>query len=140
MKKIILSLISILVVIVGFLIFLYIRNNRPIGILWDLNDAARNGDVARMEHLISKGANPVIVPSFADGAVKGFTPLFEAVIAGHPDAVAFLISKGADVNRSEATETPLDIALNRKAQFEKIIEILQEAGAYTTDKLSAPKK
>lgn len=94
------------------------------GIQWKFSDAAGRGDVAEMKRLISMGADPVAIPSYADGAVSGATALLEAASAGEADAVEFLISLGADVRQQESDTTPIDSANYRLRQTEATIQIL----------------
>ena len=97
------------------------------GMQWKLQEAASRGDVNRMKEWISAGADPRAQPMCEQG--EGSSPLFVAASLGHPDAVEFLISRGADVNLVESTETPLDMAQYRKVQAEKTIQILKSHGA-----------
>ena len=107
----------------------YFAADGPDGVQWQFSDAARRGDIPEMKKLITAGADPLKIPSYADGAVTSATGLFEAALAGEPEAVEFLIERGADVNQVEGTETPLDVAEHRKAQTEKTIMILKQHGA-----------
>ena len=95
------------------------------GIQWKLNDAAGRGDINEMEHLIAAGADPLKFPSYADGAVTGATPLLEAASAGEPEAVEFLISRGANVNLQESDVRPIDVAEHRLQEAERTIQILR---------------
>ena len=65
----------------------------------DLNSqlvlAARQGDISRVEELLSLGAN-VNAPEDVKG--EGRPALFHAAAAGHTNVVKVLISKGANVN------------------------------------------
>ena len=73
-----------------------------------LHMAARTGNVAIAEFLVSKGA---AVNADADNRPTdqiGYTPLLWAAECGHVDMVRFLISKGADVNAANRYgDTPL---------------------------------
>ena len=95
------------------------------GIQWKLNDAASRGDIREMKRLIAAGADPLTFPSYADGAVTGATPLLEAASAGEPEAVKFLLNRGADVNLLEADVRPIDVAEHRLQQTKATIEILK---------------
>lgn len=117
----------------------YFAADGPDGIQWQFNDAAGRGDISEMKKLIASGADPLTFPSYADGAVTGCTPLFAAASAGEPVAVEFLISKGAEINLVEATETPLDMARYRRTQADKAIEILVGAGAKGLNELQNPR-
>jgi hypothetical protein len=57
-----------------------------------LNDAARSGDMARVEWWLSTGA-----PVNGNG-LHGMTPLMSACASGNPNTVEYLIDYGADVN------------------------------------------
>ena len=110
------------------------------GIQWDLNDAARRGDINEMKRLVSSGANPLIEAFDENIGTSGGTPLFEAASSGEPEAVEFLIQRGADVNIVEATETPLDMARYRRSQADKTITLLVEKGAKGLSELQKPSK
>ena len=125
-------------IIIGWKVEHIVADGRD-GIQWQFNDAASRGDIAKMKRLIEAGADPRAEPSYADGAVSGFTPLFEAASAAEPAAVEFLISNGAEINLVEATETPLDMARYRRAQADKAIEILVGAGAKGLNEMQNPK-
>jgi Ankyrin repeat len=95
------------------------------GIQWKLTDAAGQGDIKEMERLILAGADPLKFPSYADGAVTGATPLLEAAAAGEPEAVEFLINRGADVNLQESDVCPIEAAEHRLQQTERTVQILR---------------
>lgn len=137
------SIIAALALAVGILIgwkARYFAADGHDGIQWRFNDAAGRGDLGEMKRLISAGADPLAYPSYADGAVTGSTPLFEAASEGEPEAVEFLLSQGADVNAIEATETPLDMAEYRRSQADRAIAILKVHGAKNLQELSSQVK
>ena len=109
----------------------YFAADGPDGIQWQFNDAARRGDVNEMKKLIYAGADPLAFPSYADGAITGATPLFEAASVGEPRSIEFLIEQGADVNLIQATESPLDAARIRLMLTTETIDILEKHGALT---------
>jgi hypothetical protein len=94
-------------------------------IQWKLTDAAGRGNIKEMECLIAAGADPLKFPSYADGAVTGASPLLEAASAGEPEAVSFLINRGADVNLQESDVRPIDVAEHRLQQAERTVQILR---------------
>jgi ankyrin repeat protein len=59
----------------------------------DVFEAAAVGDVGRLEALLALDASRVT--AYAE---DGFTPLHLAAFFGHPDAVALLLARGAEVN------------------------------------------
>ena len=71
----------------------------------ELHDAARDGDIAKIERLLDAGANP-------NARVEsGFTALQIAALSGHADAITALLDAGADTNaRVEKNITPLHAA------------------------------
>ncbi len=98
----------------------------------DLNDAARRGRVDVMERLIAAGADPLKFKSFpnvtlsgANGTISGATPLIEAAYAGEPEAVEFLINRGAAVNLQESINGPITMAEIRLHETERTIQILR---------------
>ncbi len=62
---------------------------------WDipLINAAANGDLSTVSHLLSKGKNINIQCSF------GLTPLLWASMNGHERVVSLLIERGADISQ-----------------------------------------
>ena len=122
-------------VIIGFVALLvglaigwygrYVARDGHDGIQWKFTEAAGRGDVAEMKRLITAGADPLAIPSYADGAVTGATALLEAASAGEPDAIEFLINQGADVNQQESDTNPIDSAEHRLRQTEATIQILR---------------
>ena len=97
-----------------------------------LNDAARRGSVNEMERLIAAGADPLKFTSFANvtisganGTISGATPLIEAAYAGEPEAVKFLINRGAAVDLQESIIGPITMAELRLNKTEQTIQILQ---------------
>lgn len=99
------------------------------GIQWRLSEAAGRGHVNEMKRLIAMGADPLVRPD--DGYFLGSQPIYAAARAGEPEAVAFLVGIGADVNVIHATETPLDSAIHKRLEIERTIEILKRHGART---------
>ena len=70
-----------------------------LGGLWD---AAKNGDLAKLQEALSKGAD---VNGHDD---KGITPLSWAAMAGQTEAAQLLIKKGAKINgKNRDGATPL---------------------------------
>ena len=97
-----------------------------------LNDAAKDGDIAKIERLLNKGADP-------DGKKPkgetegGFTPLHFAAVLGHADAIITLLNAGADLNaRDQSGNTPLHGAA-RSGRPEAITALL-DAGAHPNAK------
>ena len=107
----------------------YFPPDGPDGIQWKFNEAARRGDTRQMEQLVSAGADPLAIASAANGAITGVTPLLEASSAGEPEAVQFLIDKGAEVDRMVADACPLGAAEYRLQQAEATVRILRAHGA-----------
>ena len=61
---------------------------------------------------------------------NGWTPLHEAVRAGDPDIVRFLIEKGADINsRTRQGGSVLYWALQKHDEDHVVIDILRSNGA-----------
>jgi ankyrin repeat protein len=71
----------------------------------DLMDAAREGDIAKINRLLKLGAKINSVN------LDGYTALHAAAASGRTQACNLLIQKGADVNaRTESNKTPLHAA------------------------------
>lgn len=117
-----------------------------------LIDAIDKEDLSALEQLLSEGANceddligpvlpyaagkgnvEVLKMLLAHGAsletpdkIRGETPLFAAVLHEQEDAVAFLVTSGAQVDtKNENNQTALDIAIKKNNLA--IIKILQDA-------------
>ena len=86
-----------------------------------LHDAAREGDLQKIEQLVAEGA---VVDERGGG---GTTPLLEAVLAGQIGAVNLLIVDGADIQAgNEGGFTPLHAAAF--GGHNEIVELLLEKG------------
>jgi len=90
-----------------------------------LNDAARRGRVDVMDRLIAEGADPLKFTSYANGTISGTSPLIEAAYAGEPEAVEFLINRGAAANLQVSINGPITMAEMRLRETERTIEILR---------------
>jgi outer membrane protein assembly factor BamB len=89
-----------------------------------LREAARAGDVARIDALLASGA-PIDAP-----ARYGQTPLYFAAEKGHLAAVKRLVERGANVNAENSffAETPLEVAL-RENRLEVARHLLAHGAA-----------
>jgi len=64
--------------------------------------ASKNGNVLDMCRLINQGADvDYVLKWMVEGVENSGTPLTQAAIKGHADAVRMLISRNADVNKPE---------------------------------------
>jgi uncharacterized protein len=72
-----------------------------------LIEAAGDGDVARMRHLIDGGADVNVV------ALDSWTPLTIAASNGQLGAIELLVASGADVNKTVAGLSPLFFAARK---------------------------
>jgi len=89
-----------------------------------LMEAARRGDRAAAEQLISRGAE------LNARAEKGYTALLIAIVEKHTDVAKLLIEKGADVNAADSLGyTPLMAAMSLRD--EELVQLLKRAGAST---------
>ena len=92
-----------------------------------LIEAARKGDLRRVQELLDKGADVN-----ANDWI-GCTPLMDAVIADHLEIAKLLLDKGADVNakaRHGYSYTAMRLAASRNRP--KIAELLKQRGAILT--------
>ena len=135
MKKRIASSIGCVLVgvVIGWLSNSYFGRD---GVQFQFNEAAGYGDVREMERLISRGADPLGSPYFRDIGDYGFPAIHAAASNGEPESIVFLLDKGADVNSLIATETPLDLAICRRDDAQKSIEILRRRGGKTLSELN----
>ena len=88
----------------------------------DLIDAARNGDIQRVQELLENGANPNIQNR------NGRTALMVAIAWGYTDIVLLLLEKGADPNISANSGERLPNTALEVAEFygaQDIIKILE---------------
>jgi ankyrin repeat protein len=91
-----------------------------------LHIAMTEGHNPFMEWILSMGADPNASDS------RGWSALYLAVLWDNPDAVRTLLKHGADVYHGMATETPLELALERQekgSDCSEIIQMLRDAGA-----------
>jgi ankyrin repeat protein len=85
-----------------------------------MHDAAKTGDKAKVEALLSQGVDVNVKDSY------GATPLHWAAYQGHKDVVKLLLAKGADVNaESEDGTIPLELATDN--DHKGVIELLLAA-------------
>ena len=90
----------------------------------ELYDAVKAGDLDKVREIIDRDPKIVNIPN-----PSGETILFGAVAQGKPEIVAYLISKGADVNHENNFHTaPLHLACRRNLPVE-IVRLLVEHGA-----------
>lgn len=77
--------------------------------IWRVLVAARNGDLARLSHLLDD------IPNIANAQFWYVAPLHFAVTEGHNDAVKLLLDRGADITLQTlyGGETYLQLALDR---------------------------
>ena len=64
-----------------------------------LHEAVENGDKAKVELSLAKGAN-------INASVGGETPLYRAASKGYTDIAMLLLAKGADINAKERQGHP----------------------------------
>lgn len=88
----------------------------------DLMDAARQGDTATVQSLLSQGANVNATDA------HGGTALMVAAVNGHTATVQALIDAGADVNRAHNFgKTALMLATEKG--HTAVVDLLVQAGA-----------
>jgi ankyrin repeat protein len=93
-----------------------------------INDAAANGDITELTSILDKNPKIVDIPG-----KYGKTPLMRAAEAGKLDAVALLLSYGAEVNaRTRSGSTALTFAAENG--FAGITAMLVEMGANVHDR------
>jgi cytochrome c len=85
-----------------------------------LDEAAKDGDIAKIEQLLAQGADINQSTGLA-------TPLIYAIRGGHEDAARLLIERGADVNAVSTLGTPLHAAASEG--LASIATMLLEHGA-----------
>ena len=88
-----------------------------------LLDAARKGDLKKVQQLVDSGADINQLDK------TGFTALHWAAMANKKEVAEFLIQKGADINIRESKYqlSPLDIAQSRG--FKDMVDFLLKNGA-----------
>ena len=88
-----------------------------------LNDAAKEGDLDKVNRLIQEGANIEVRDASSS------TPLYNAVDGGHKELAELLISKGANVNAVDKSgNSPLWWA--ESGGFKEIMELLVKHGGH----------
>jgi hypothetical protein len=87
-----------------------------------LHDAVRNGDIAQVQSLLSKGTDVNLKNRMS------WTPLHTAVQNRRKEIVELLVSKGANLNATNnRQQTPLYVAVNTSQK--EIVELLISKGA-----------
>jgi glyoxylase-like metal-dependent hydrolase (beta-lactamase superfamily II) len=90
----------------------------------ELYDAVKAGDLDKVREIVDRDPSIINIPN-----QNGETILFGAVMQGRPEIVAYLISKGADVNHMDNFHiAPLHLACRRNLPLE-IIRLLVVNGA-----------
>jgi ankyrin repeat protein len=90
-----------------------------------LIDAARLGDLARVQQLLAQDRTLINQKDERFGA----TPLHWAVLRGHRNVVEYLLAQGADRGaKNDSGETPLQVAV--RAKRSELVSLLQ-SGAST---------
>jgi ankyrin repeat protein len=96
----------------------------------ELLRAAGDGEIAQIKSIVDGGCDPNV-----SHPTIGHTPLYNACIGDHLDAVKLLIACGADPNRRLTYHSPVDgriekdIAVLMVARSEGVIDALIGAGA-----------
>lgn len=90
---------------------------------YEIFDACRRGDVTVIEDLYKENSEVVNLTD-----AKGFTPLILAVYNDQPEAVDFLLSKGADVDAQDAAGNTALMGACFKG-YQQMAKKLLEAGA-----------
>lgn len=95
---------------------------------WDLIEAAKVGDIQRIENLLKQGADIETRDYDVDDDTE-YTPLHHACEQGRQEAVELLVSKGAKVDTQTSTKgrTPLHYAC--MAGHLGVVKFLKEYGA-----------
>lgn len=99
------------------------------GIQFQLNDAARRGDIRSIERLVHHGARPTGRAIAEGGSIDGGSAIAAAAHAGESEAVAWFLDHGADPNQIDIDMTALELARHRLFTTKKSIEILLQRGA-----------
>jgi ankyrin repeat protein len=117
-KRCIIVLLCIcLLVVLGVPLFRFIRTD-------SLNQAAKEGDTAKVDRLLSSGA------AINGTGMHGMTPLMSACAGGDIATVRYLISRGADVNGHNASGSALMWAID--SGNVEIVHLLLDNGVDTS--------
>lgn len=112
----------VLLVILAFVLVL----NAPETLAGPIHEAARNGDVNRIEQLLDQGAG------LEERDETQETPLISAALAGQLNAASNVVAKGADVQaRNDRGLTPLHAAAY--GGHSEVVRLLIEHGAKVND-------
>lgn len=84
--------------------------------------AVEDGDVARVNHLLSRGANPSM-------DFEGYPALEQAASDGNVEIVRLLLEHGADVNVRNAWTGHTPLMSAKENHHEKVVKLLLDAGA-----------
>ena len=85
--------------------------------------AAEAGDLKQLEKLLDRGEDIEATGQF------GLTPLMRAVLHGRTDAVAFLLSRGANVNYKTSDDPKTSITTAAMIGDVSLLTLLLDAGA-----------
>jgi len=99
------------------------------GLQWEFTEAARQGDISKLDRLYRNGARINAEPSAEDGAVAGCPALTAAVLHGRVATVEWLLSRQADPNQWIVDSKPLALAEECEANASRIVACLKAHGA-----------
>jgi len=98
-------------------------NTRDVGCWTPLFHAAWRGNIAIIEILVQVGAD------VNQGAEKGFTALFAAILGEHAEAIRVSLDAGARVRTGEGVDLATQLQNRTTIKGRKILEMLERAKA-----------
>jgi len=111
--------------ILGFVTRGWLENlDKPRGVQWEFVEAARIGNVNRLEQLYKQGAK--IDCEWVSGGVSGFTALSDSVDSLQVDSVRWLLEHGADPDDVISDGTPRGGARYNQKKAQEIVLLMQQ--------------
>lgn len=92
------------------------------GLQEDMNKAAQDGSVARLEQLVARGAD-------VNGFSNGYTPIVWAASGNHPAAVRWLLEHGAQPDRRDTNNGWTALMSAASGGYTEAARLLLDAGA-----------
>jgi hypothetical protein len=119
---------TFLLLLAGIVLGFYARGwltnlDKPRGVQWDFVEAARTGDVTKLELLLGQGA--IVDNEWVCGGVSGFPALVGAVDALQVESVEWLLEHGADPYMVISDGQPRGWARNNLKKAQQIEDLMQ---------------
>ena len=98
--------------------------DQPSGLQWELTEAARAGNVRKLDALAAQGAD--VNSGWVAGGVSSFSPLADTVDSLQVESTRWLLEHGADPDSVISDGTPRGWAKHNLAKAGEIVELMNQ--------------